>query len=186
MALHSFYGRIPTDHWHIPSPKETEQYHPYQNDYQRNSLINSKTISKAKRQKNMLQRLLIPKTLCPHEIAKITNVHLFSCVSSLFSSGMTHTRSWWVVRRAHIQAFTFFVALTLKIMVVYQSRMYPSIRAKTCADSQDHGRLPVVHISKRSPSLGADSQDRGRLPVAHVSKRSHRNLHTCWTPWSAR
>ena len=65
------------DHWHIPSTKETEQYHPYQNDYKRNSLINSKTISKVKKTENMLQRLMIPKTLCPHEIAKITNVLSF-------------------------------------------------------------------------------------------------------------
>ena len=65
----------------------------------------------------MLQRLMIPKTLCPHGLAKTTNVLSFH-VWSLFSSGMTHTRSWWVVRRAQIQTFTFFVALTLKIMVL--------------------------------------------------------------------
>ena len=77
----------------------------------------------------MLQRSLIPKTIWPHEIAKIKDfLPLFSCLNSLFSSGMTLPRSWWVVRRAHIQAFTFF----------------------HCADSQDHGRLPVEHISKHS------------------------------------
>ena len=33
--------------------------------------------------------------------------------------------------------------------------------------------------------LTAYSQDDGRLPVEHVSKHVHKNLHTCWTPWSA-
>ena len=82
---------------------------------------------------------------------------LFSCVSSLFSSGMTHTRSWWVVRRAPIQAFTPDVALTL----------------------QDHGRLPVVHTSnhsRKNGAYGAYSQDHGRLPVVHMSKHSRKNL----------
>ena len=65
------------DLWHMPSAKATEQYHPYQNDSKRNSLINSNTISKVKKTENMLQRLLIPKTLCPHELAKITNVLSF-------------------------------------------------------------------------------------------------------------
>ena len=40
---------------------------------------------------------------------------------SLFSSGMTSVRSWWVVGGAHTQAFTF--------------------------SSQDHGRLSNVHTS---------------------------------------
>ena len=55
-----------------------------------------------------------------------------------------------------------------------------------CWNSQDHGRLPVEYISKHSPSHSAYSQDHGRLPAVHVSKHSHKNLHTCWTPWSAR
>ena len=51
--------------------------------------------------------------------------------------------SWSVVRGAHFQAFT------LKL-------------------PQDHGRLPAVHISKRSQN----SQNHGRLPAVHISKHS--------------
>ena len=29
------------------------------------------------------------------------------------------------------------------------------------------------------------TQDHGRLSVEHISKPSHKNLRTCWTPWSA-
>ena len=48
--------------------------------------------------RKMLRRLLIPKTIGPHKITKITDF-LSSCLNSLslFSFGMTLTRSWWVV-----------------------------------------------------------------------------------------
>ena len=62
-------------------------------------------------------------------------------MSSLFSSGMTHTRSWHSLpdgaysqdhfrlpRRAHIQAFPQKLALTLKITVGCPSCTCPSIR----------------------------------------------------------
>ena len=42
------------------------------------------------------------------------------------------------------------------------------------------GTYPSFTFSKRLLS-----QDHGRLPVVHMSKHSHQNLHTCWTPWSA-
>ena len=71
----------------------------------------------------MIQRLLIQETLCPHEIAKITDF--------LFLSGMTLARSWSAVCRARIQAFTFFHG----------------------ADSQDHVRLPDEHMSKHSHNI---------------------------------
>ena len=51
---------------------------------------------------------------------------------------------------------------------------------------QDHGRLSVVYIPKHSLSSWCwNSQDHGRLSVMHMSKHSLKNLHTCWTPWSA-
>ena len=99
------------DIWHIPSAKETEQYHPYQDDYKRNSLINSMTISRAKKTENMLQRLLIPKTLCPHEIAKITNV-----LSLLMSK---------------LSLLIWNDTCKIKIAVGCQSRTYQSIHTET-------------------------------------------------------
>ena len=42
-----------------------------------------------------------------------------------------------------------------------------------------------AHIQALIFFTGAYSQDHGRLPDKHVSKHSHKNLHTCWTPWSA-
>ena len=29
------------------------------------------------------------------------------------------------------------------------------------------------------------TQDHGRFAVEHISQHSHKNLRTCWTPWSA-
>ena len=48
---------------------------------------------------------------------------------------------------------------------------------------QGQSRWSVMHFSKHS--LFSHSQDHGRLPAVHISKHSHENLHTCWTPWSA-
>ena len=46
-----------------------------------------------------------------------------------------------------------------------------------CWNSQDHGRLPAVHISKHSPfSWCWNSQDHGRLPGKHISKHSQQKL----------
>ena len=52
---------------------------------------------------------------------------------------------------------------THRIMVGCPSSTYPSIRTTNCADSQDHGGFPVVHIS------------------AH----SHNNMRMWCAPWSA-
>ena len=49
------------------------------------------------------------------KMTKITEFLLFMFEFYLFSSGMTLTRSRSVGRRAHLQAFTFLRALTLKI-----------------------------------------------------------------------
>ena len=61
------------------------------------------------------------------------------------------------------KSFHWFSNDTCRMMVGCQWCTYPSIR------------LPA----------GADSQDHGRLPVEHISKHSVKNLHTCQTPLSA-
>ena len=76
---------------------------------------------------------------------------------------------------------------TCRIMVGCRWCTHPSIHTKTCADTEDHGRLTAEHISKHSPvSWCWRSQDHGRLPAVHVSKHSHKQLYTCWTSRSAR
>ena len=82
---------------------------------------------------------------------------------------------------------SFHCADALKIMVGCLSCTYPSIHTKTCADSEDHGRLTTEHISRHSPFCWRrHSQDHVRLPDKCISKHSYRNLQTCWTPWSTR
>ena len=96
-------------------------YHLAQNDYIRNSLINSKNNSSAINyiQKN-ITGLINSNRLGPVKITVVTEF--------LLLTGMTLAGSWSVVRGAHIQAFIFLHS----------------------ADAQDHGRLPVVYISKHS------------------------------------
>ena len=80
----------------------------------------------------------------------------------------------------------FHCADTLKITVGCPTSTYPSYHTITCADSEDHGRLTAEHISRHSPVCWRrHSSEHGRLPAMHISRHSHKNLHTCKTPWSA-
>ena len=60
-----------------------------------------------------------------------TEFPLFMFEFYLFSSGMTLTRSQSVGRRAHLQAFTFLMALTLKITFSGLTSTYPSVHLLT-------------------------------------------------------
>ena len=48
--------------------------------------------------------------------------------------------------------------------------------------------LSVMHISNHSPFHGADSQDHGRSSVEHISKHRQKKklVHTSWPPWCKR
>ena len=81
----------------------------------------------------------------------------------LFLSGMTLAGSWSVVGGAHIQAFTFFMVLQL---------------------SRSQSVVSNAHVQTFTSSQRLLSQDHGRLLDKHTSKHSHKNLHTCGTPWS--
>ena len=72
---------------------------------------------------------------------------------------------------------------TLKITVGWMTSAYPSIHVK---NSEDHGRLPAVHISKHS--RWRNSADHGRLPVEHMvqafagtcTRAGCGHVHPCW------
>ena len=152
-------------------------YHLRGNDCRCDSLINSKTIYVSKKnQKYFLQNLLIPKTINPHEITDVTDIADF-----------TETRAGSWLTAVHISKHSpvgcrlsayprIHLSLdedTLKITVGCLTSAYPSIHA----DTQDHGRLPAVHISKHSPFFWYwNSHDHGRLPDKHISKHSQQKL----------
>ena len=80
------------------------------------------------------------------------------------------SRSWSVVRGAHIQAFTFLFdcAGALKITVGCLTSTYPSIHFfHVGKHSEDHGRLPDEDMSKHSHEKRALTLSRAR-PVARA------------------
>ena len=102
-------------------------YHLEENNYRCKSLINSETFSVSEKiQIYFLQNLLIPKTLSPHEIGKITDL-LFMVLE------LSRSRS--VAWRVHTKQSLF----RLKITVGCRLCTYPSIRTKTCRHVGLHG-----------------------------------------------
>ena len=70
---------------------------------------------------------------------------------------------------------------TLKITVGCLPSTYPSIHLLTTLKLSRS--RSIVQISMHSRG---NSQDHGRLPVVHIFKHLNENLHTRWTPWSTR
>ena len=99
---------------------------------------------------------------------------------------MAPTRSWWVVHRAHIQAFTFFVALTLKIAVGCQSRTYPSIHTETCTrvgllGPRGEQLEGASNITSRNQTL-CQAQRRNHLVSTLFEAIGKKRFVTAWVP----
>ena len=102
-------------------------------------------------------------------------------VSSL--SGMTLARSWSVVGGAHVQAFTFSMALTLKVMVGCPWNTYPSIHTKTSADTlkitvgcltSTYHAFVQKHANVLNSLVRAEKNWRGRhQPLCKALRRNH-------------